>query len=129
MSGWPWPGDTELAKARRVAIAYRTTLHQADLLACEDLDQRMRYWGQWWVLPRPTVYDDYQAITADLAAELVSRTEPTIRRWAAAEHPTVPGRKLLPGFGWDGSRRTYLVKDVLDAAVIVDARTTYRRQA
>lgn len=128
MSGWPWPGDNELTRARKIALAYRMHLRTTNPKLCDALDEAMRAYGQFWVLSdTPVVYEPTQAITADLAAELVSRSEVMIRRWACTPHPEDPGRMLLPRFGWDGARRTYLVADVLEAKRVWDARLTYRQ--
>jgi hypothetical protein len=127
VSGWPWPGDTELSKARKVAIAYREHLHTSNPTMCDALDDAMRDYGQMWVLPKPTTFEAEDAITAEVAGELVSRSEGVIRRWASTPHPDDPSRMLLPRFGWDGPRRTFLVADVLAAAVVANARLTYRR--
>jgi hypothetical protein len=129
VSAWPWPADSALARARRIAIAYRTHLHTANPTVCDALDETMRSYGQLWVVPRLAVYDPEDAITADLAGELVSRPEGAIRRWACTPHPQDATRMMLPRFGWDGPRRTYLVADVLAAAVIADARASGRRDA
>lgn len=126
MTGWPWPGDTELVRARKVAIAYREHLRTANPQVCAALDEAMRAYGQFWLLPRQETYEPTQAITADLAAELVSRSEAMIRRWACTPHPDLPGRMLLPRFGWDGPRRTFLVADVLEAARVANGRLRYR---
>lgn len=122
MSGWPDPRDNAIVRARRVAAAYRHYLAIASPVLCRELDETMRTRGQWWIVPRTQVYQDDDAITADLAAELVSKSEGTIRRWAATPHPDMPGRMLLPRHGWDGSRRTYLVGDVREAAHVAETR-------
>lgn len=126
---WPWPKDNELTRRTKVAIAYRERLHVSNRVLCDALDDTMRAYGQFWIVPRLTVYAPDDEVTADLAAELVSRSESVIRRWASMPHPDDPSRVLLPRHGWDGPRRTYLVADVYEAAAIVAARTTYRRVA
>jgi hypothetical protein len=129
MKPWPYPHDTELGRARRIAIAYRTHLHTANPAACAQLDAAMRDWGQVWLFPSTVMYDETDAVTADVAGGLVSRPETTIRDWARTPHPDDPSRMLLPRFGWDGRRRTYLVGDVLAAAAIVASRTRRRGAA
>jgi hypothetical protein len=126
VTGWPRPGDTELSIARTVAVAYRNHLHTANPQVCDRLDLVMRDYGQTWVFPRPAEYEDTDAVTTAVAAELVSRSPSVVRRWAVTEYPPGSGGMLLPRFGWDGPSRTYLVGDVRRAAHISDTRTTYR---
>lgn len=126
MTPWPWGPETELQKARRIAIAYRNHFHTANPTVCDVLDAAMVEHGQTWLLPRPVLYDDTDAVTTAVAAELVGRSAAVIRRWAATDHPDRPG-KLLPAFGWDGPSRTYLVGEVREAAAISAARLTYHR--
>lgn len=126
MTPWPWGPETELQKARRIAIAYRNHFHTANPTVCDIIDTAMAEHGQTWLLPRPVLYDDTDAVTTAAAAELVGRPVSVIRRWAATAHPERDGQ-LLPHFGWDGPSRTYLVGDVRAAAAISTARLTYRR--
>jgi hypothetical protein len=125
-AGWPWPGDTELAIARKIAIAYREHLRAMARDRCDALDDVMRHYGQTWMLAKPVLYDDTDQVTTAQAAELVSRRPQIIRKWATTPHPTRPGEMLLPRFGWDGRSRTYLAGDVRAAAAWVTTHTTYR---
>jgi hypothetical protein len=123
MPRWPYPGDTQLDIARRIAGVYREHLHTANRAVCDALDAAMRAYGQLWMFPQPVLVDDTDAITTAQAAALVSRSQAAIRRWAATAHPTIPGRALLPRFGWDGKSRTYLAGEVRAAAYLVATRT------
>jgi hypothetical protein len=115
---WPWGVETELQKARRVAVAYRQHLRAANPTICDALDATLLDLGQVWIVPRPVVWDDTDAITTGEAAELVGKTPADIRRWASDG--------LLPRFGQDGRSRTYLAGDVRAAAHTVTSRLTYR---
>lgn len=87
---------------------------------CDALDKAMAEVGVTWLTPRERVYDDKDAITGDLAAELVGRPESTIRRWANTRHPFDPESMLLPGHGRDGRRRTFLAGAVREAARLME---------
>jgi hypothetical protein len=126
---WPFPGETPLQIARQVARAYRERLHLNNRELCEQTDQLMIGFGQPWVVPGIAHYDDDQAITGDLAAQLVSRTESVIKKWACTPHPERPGEMLLPRHGWSGKRRTYLVSAVKRAAELADAVSVDTRRA
>jgi hypothetical protein len=115
---WPWPGDSELARARKIAQAYREHLKLANPIVCRTLDEVMLAYGQTWVAPDEMGYDDGSAITTAQAALLVSVRVETIRQWACTPDPTDPTRMLLPRFRWDGRQRTYLVVNVKRAAQI-----------
>ncbi len=128
MSGWPWPGDTELAKARKIAIAYRTHLHTANPGVCDALDEAMRAYGQTWVVPMPVIDDDGMGdITTREAADLVGVSVDTIRQWACTPHPDVPGAMLLPRFKMRGRERTYLASHVREAKAVATSRRLARR--
>lgn len=49
MTRWPFPGDTELDKARRIALGYRQALLTADPATCAVLDAAADEFGQRWV--------------------------------------------------------------------------------
>jgi hypothetical protein len=76
---WPFPGDAPVARARKVALAYRHALLAADPEAAHALDRRMIGWGQFWVVPRDVVYADDEWITAAQAAELACTTPGYLR--------------------------------------------------
>lgn len=120
MTAWPWPQETPLERARHVARVYREHLHTMSRDRCDALDKAMTEVGVTWLTARERVFEDTDAITGDLAAELVGRPESTIRRWANRPHPTKTGRVLLPGHGWDGRRRTFLAGAVREAARLMD---------
>lgn len=117
---WPFPGDSLLQRARHVARAYRERLHLNNRELCDETDALMTRLGQSWVVPGHEHYQPYDEITGDIAAAMTHRSEATIRRWTTKPHPTIPGQKLLPVYGNQGSRNTYLVEHVRQAAAIAD---------
>jgi|GEM_PF-4083834 len=110
--GWPWPGDTPLDRARRVAQSYRLALRNVAENACEDLDaQIIDDWGQTWL--RPTLVetmdlDDW--VTVDVAAQHVGLTGYAVYSWIYRE-------KLISRTGNDKRVRVKL-RDAIDQAAI-----------
>lgn len=115
-AAWPFPGDTEAQRARTIAQAYRRELYTAAPELCRVLDERMRIFGQLWILGEELDAPDDRAVTTAEAAILVSVRPETIRQWACTHHPDNPARMVLPRFGYDGRLRTYLAGDVRAAA-------------
>jgi hypothetical protein len=126
---WPYPHDTLLTIARKVAIAYRTHLHTANPKVCEAVDDAMRGFGQLWVVPTPVLDDGLSEVTTKEAAELVGVGVATIRQWACTPHPADQARMLLPRFKMRGRERTYLTQDVIDAKATADRVPLTRRKA
>jgi hypothetical protein len=120
VTAWLWPQETILERARHVARIYREHLHTMSRDRCDALDRALAEMGVTWITTREVVYEDTDAITVDLAAELVGRTETVIHKWANKPHPEDPARPLLPRHGWDGRRRTFLVGHVREAARLTD---------
>lgn len=79
MPDWPFPDDSSIERARRVAVAYRTALQIADPGTCAQLDERMRYFNQGWVLGQLSTRDDNDLVSGREAAELLSVTPGAIR--------------------------------------------------
>jgi hypothetical protein len=77
---WPYPGDGPLARARRVAHAYRARLAEIDPQGCAELDDAMRRWGQGWAVPRVVTYDPDAMLTPAEAAELAACDPATLRQ-------------------------------------------------
>lgn len=113
---WPWPGEDDLDRARRIAHAYRQHLHTAAPQLCDALDEAIVAYGELWAVPATVVYEPEDAITTPQAAELVGVTSEMIRHWARLPHPDDPDRSLLPRFKRRGRYMTYLVAHV-EAAV------------
>lgn len=105
---WPFPGDNEVDKARRVARDYRSALERVAPELCQQLDEAARRLGQRWVTPELIRFelDDY--ITLAEAAELVYRTTRAVRYWVAGDNP-----KLASIVDRRGVRRVR-VRDLID---------------
>lgn len=128
-AAWPYPGETALLRARRVALAYREYLKQANPSLCDALDETMRSFGQDWVAPTVYRYSPGDALTTAEAALLVSVRQETIRQWACTPHPEDPSRMLLPRFRRQGRQMTYLVEHVKSAALIMEHSRGNRSRA
>lgn len=113
---WPFPGDNEAQRARTIAQAYRNQLHAAAPQLCRLLDERMRAFGQLWIINEELAAPDDQPVTTAEAAMLVSVRQETIRQWACTPHPDDPQRMVLPRYDMRGRHRTYLAGDVRTAA-------------
>ena len=115
---WPWPGDNAVARARKVAQAYRQALGLQNRALRDELDETMREYGETWVGEQEISYagDGMDALTTAQAAELAHVPAYEIQRWAGMPHPDIPGRQLLPRFGKSGRSCTYLARDVVAAA-------------
>jgi hypothetical protein len=120
MSTWPYPGDSPLARARRIAQAYREHLMVADPDACTRIDAQLREWGEAWMVPRTIVCDLDDWLDPADAADLVCVTVATIRQWR--------GRGRLAGRhtrnGW-----RYRARDVIAVAATARKRKTKENNA
>lgn len=116
---WPYPLDTALDRARKIAGMYRARLRALDVGACDVLDDTAVSFGEDWMVEKPDVVDPDAELTTAEAAELVRVHPDTIRKWACAQHPTDRNEPLLPRFKKRGRERTYLARHVLEAAAIV----------
>lgn len=83
-SPWPWPADTPLDRARRVAQAYRHALNAAADEACAQLDKQMITLRQTWVVPSANVYEPDDLLTAELAADAANVEPRTIYAWRSS---------------------------------------------
>ena len=81
MMTWPYPGDSPIARARRVAHAYRARLHTVAPDVCAQLDAAMSEWGQHWVVPRVVSYDPDTWLSPAQAADLGGVEVDTVRQW------------------------------------------------
>ena len=109
---WPWPGDTPLERARRIAnslLTYLTTDHRQQVVTMAHA------YGEMWLGESVVIYADDQAITTQQAAEMFGVPEYEVRRWATMRHPEDPERVLLPRYGRDGKWTTYLVEHLREA--------------
>jgi hypothetical protein len=106
MTGWPYPGDSPLARARRVAQAYRAALDTADPDTCRRLDGLARRWGETWAVPSVSVHDLDDWLTPAQAADLACVSTGHLRVWRHRGRLT--GRQRLDGT-WE-----YLARDVIN---------------
>lgn len=115
MSGnqWPFLGDSPVARARRVAQAYRLALSKADPHACNELDGRISGWGERWVMPYAVTYAEDQWITPGQAADMAAVSVATIA--------TLRRRNRLTG-RQRGKRWEYRAGEVIAAFTNIRAR-------
>ena len=76
---WPWPGDTPLERARRIANSLLALL--------PDPDERAGYiaiarrFGETWLGESLVLHDDTDIVTTAEAADIAYVRPGTIRRW------------------------------------------------
>lgn len=78
---WPWPGDTPLDRARRVALSYREALLRHFPDDALDLDGKFAGWGEVWVSPLLSDIDLEEYVTVDVAAQHVGLTAKAVYAW------------------------------------------------
>ena len=88
-SPWPWPGDTPLDRARRVARTYRDNLNNLDPALCAQLDQRCRDLGQGWIEPQALAHGPDDLLTAEEVADMCNVQPSTVRQWKHRGLPVV----------------------------------------
>lgn len=105
---WPFPGDTDVDKARRVARDYRSALAQHAPDVCAQLDAAAHRLGQTWIAPARTDLDlDTDLPPARLAEHLAGEvTANQISQWGSRDK--IPRRTDRHG------HTVYRVRDVLD---------------
>jgi hypothetical protein len=106
---WPWPADSPLDRARRVATTYRQALETHAPGLCAQLDDKCRKLGQAWVLPT-AVYEDDDLLTTELAADYLNvrpRTVDEYRRRGlpATSTPDGPRYRVADIRSWVTARR------------------------
>jgi hypothetical protein len=113
----PFPGDSPVAIARRVANAYRSALRLNSRSYCDEIDQQMIGMGQRWVVPQLVTANNDDYVDAEQAADLAGVKMDTIRQWRARGR--LHGE--LTANGW-----RYLVGDVRAVAEGVRTRRPRR---
>lgn len=113
---WPRPGESEVERARAVALMYRQHLRAHSVDLCDEADRTAVQFGEYWAAPHLVRHDPEDAITTVEAAELAGVTAVMVRHWARLPHPDDPDAPLLPRFKRRGRDMTYLVADVQSAA-------------
>jgi hypothetical protein len=103
---WPWPSDSALERARRIAGSYRTAVLAVDPDMCARLDATAIRLDQGWVVPEKSTEQDLdgELKTGQVAARCYV-TEKTVDAWAA---DGLPFRKDSAGLRW------FRLGDVLD---------------
>lgn len=86
---WPWPGDSPLDRARRVARSYREALRRIAPEECERLDHHARDLGQAWVVPQMFPYQPDDQLDAHEVAEMCNVQVNTVRVWRTRGLPCV----------------------------------------
>lgn len=103
---WPFPADTSLERARRIAHSYRSALLSVDPEHCRRLDDRAVELGQSWVRPLETeVVDLDQLLSPEQIGELLTVDPRTVRMWGYRGHITSLGSRRKP---------LYRFRDVID---------------
>lgn len=104
---WPWPGDTALDRARRIARGYRDALASADPATCQRLDTAAAAVGETWLHDQPRLAldpDDWYPAAA-VAADLGVRAG-RVRNWGYMQWvPTITDR---------AGHRLYRISDCQD---------------
>lgn len=94
MSAWPYPGDSPLVRARKVAQAYRAHLNAANPDVCAAVDDMVRSFGETWAIPRLLIHDPDALLTSAEAADYTCLSPASIRQ--------LRRRKRLIGYLVDG---------------------------
>jgi hypothetical protein len=110
---WPWPADTQLDRARRVARDYREALAQVAPTLAARLDDVTARRGQGWISARPVAHDPDDLLTVEQVAEFCQVAVRTVTTWRLERTPPLPDRRTPDGirirFGdlvqWQAERR------------------------
>lgn len=78
---WPWPQDTALMKARRVAASYRAVLEDVAPDTCHQLDERMIEMGINWIVPQTVTWSDDDWLSAEQVADYAGVNLATAYEW------------------------------------------------
>ena len=114
---WPFPEDTQLERARRIAQSYRTAVMTFNPDHCRILDERAVELGQAWVVPLETDVADLDELrTPEQIARILSVMPGTVRKWGERGHIQNLGQKRAPMFR---------LRDVIDYCA--NARLARRR--
>lgn len=89
---WPYPQDTALDRARRIAWSYREALRTHDPAMCELLDNRARRFGETWVVPVETDAQPEKFYSAVEIAKILHIQADRVRQWGSRKQvPTIHG--------------------------------------
>lgn len=106
MSGradYPYPGDSPIARARRLLLAYRQRLLEVSPHDAAELDELAVRWGETWVIPRAMPWAPGDWLDAAAAADMAGLTPAAIgrlrRRGRLVGRLAAPtGRSGRPGY-------------------------------
>lgn len=114
---WPWPEDTPLHQARRVANTLLKLLHDVDPLGAQIARSQIHTYGLTWLGSTLVTREPGDIVTTPEAAELLGVSEDTVRRWACTPHPDEhrAGEMLLRRAGRRGRHQTHVVQDLWQA--------------
>ena len=114
---WPFPEDTPLERARRIAQSFRSALLSVAPDLCAQLEQRAVDLGQHWVRPMEmSVADLDELLSAEQLGEMFTIAPRLVRLWGYRGH--------IERLGEDG-KPLYRLRDVIDHM----ARTRQKRAA
>ncbi len=110
---WPWPADTELERARRVARQYREALEHAAPALVRRLDALCAGYGQGWVAAAPLAHHPDELLTTAEVAELCQVRARTVTKWRLELDPPLPAIRTPDGvrirvgdlLAWQAARR------------------------
>jgi hypothetical protein len=76
---WPYPGDTPVVRARRVAQMYRQQLKTLNPVTCAELDNTAVGFGETWVIEKTVVYKDADLLPPRDAADYLCVSTDSLR--------------------------------------------------
>lgn len=91
---WPFPGDSPLARARRIAHMYRSQLRAINQDNCDRLDHTAVGFGETWIVERPVIYQDDDLLGPRDAADYLCLSTDAVR--------VLRARGRLTGYSIDG---------------------------
>lgn len=125
---WPYPDDTPLQRARRIAVAYRQHLKTANPTVCAALDDMATGFGEGWVCEQTVTVAEDEMVTTAQAAELAGVDVETVRQWRKRGYISRGGRREhlqvagLSDRGWPMFRAA----DILEVAATTRTRRGHR---
>lgn len=102
---WPYPADTPLERARKIAQSYRRALLNVDPAECMKMDDRATAVGQKWIKPVEVEGDLDTLMSATQVADMFGLDARTVRQWGIRGH--------IERLQSDG-KPVYLLRDVID---------------
>ena len=97
---WPWPADTPLDRARRIAASYRDALRLVNPDTADAIDAWAGDHGQGWVVGAAWDYEEHELLTFAEAADRANVKLRTIYQWHQRGLPytdTPDGRRIKEG--------------------------------